>query len=79
MKVFTLIHNESEKNIMAKYYIDYTISYKIDEVEKAIVEANSLSAAKKALKEELKAEYEGDFLKVEFNDAYRTSDDARTD
>lgn len=64
---------------MAKYYIDYTISYKIDEVEKAIVEANSLSAAKKALKEELKAEYEGDFLKVEFNDAYRTSDDARTD
>lgn len=64
---------------MAKYYIDYTISYKVDEVEKAIVEANSLSAAKKALKEDLKAEYEGDFLKVIFNDAYRTLDDARTD
>nr|DAL13617.1 MAG TPA_asm: hypothetical protein [Caudoviricetes sp.] len=64
---------------MAKYYIDYTISYKVDEVEKAIVEANSLSAAKKALKEDLKAEYEEDFLKVEFNNAYRTSDDARTD
>lgn len=64
---------------MAKFYIDYTISYKVCEVEKAIVEANSLSAAKKTLKEDLKAEYEGDFLKVEFNDAYRTSDDARTD
>lgn len=64
---------------MPKYHIDYTISYKIDEVEKAIVEANSLAAAKKALKEDLKAEYESDFLKVEFNDAYRTSDDARTD
>lgn len=64
---------------MAKYHIDYTISYKVDEVEKAIVEANSLAAAKKALKENLKAEYEEDFLKVEFNDAYCTSDDARTD
>ena len=64
---------------MAKYHIDYTISYKVDEVEKAIVEANSLAAAKKNLKENLKAEYESDFLKVEFNDAYRTSDDARTD
>ncbi|MFT0232938.1 hypothetical protein ACMSFF_14655 [Bacteroides faecis] len=64
---------------MAKYYIDYTISYRMEEVEKAIVEASSLSAAKKALKENLKAEYEGDFLKVEFNDAYRTSDDVRAD
>lgn len=64
---------------MAKYYIDYTISYKVDEVEKAIVEADSLASAKKALKENLKAEYESDFLKVKFNDAYRTSDDARTD
>ena len=64
---------------MAKYYIDYIISYKVDEVEKAIVEASSLSSAKKALKEDLKAEYEGDFLNVKFNDAYRTSDDARTE
>ncbi|MCS2653813.1 hypothetical protein NXV35_21500 [Bacteroides faecis] len=64
---------------MAKYYIDYTISYRMEEVEKAIVEASSLSAAKKTLKENLKAEYEGDFLKVEFNDAYRTSDDVRAD
>lgn len=46
---------------------------------KSSVEASSLSAAKKALKEDLKAEYEGDFLNVKFNDAYRTSDDARTD
>jgi hypothetical protein len=51
----------------------------MEEVEKAIVEASSLSAAKKTLKENLKAEYEGDFLKVEFNDAYRTSDDVRAD
>lgn len=64
---------------MAKYYIDYTISYKVDEVEKAIVEASSLAVAKKALKEDLKAEYESDFLKVKFNDVYRTSDDARKD
>ena len=64
---------------MAKYYIDYTISYKVDEVEKAIVEASSLAAAKKALIEDLKAVYESDFLKVKFNDVYRTSDDARTD
>lgn len=64
---------------MAKYYIDYTISYKVDEVEKAIVETSSLAAAKKALKEDLKAEYESDFLKVKFNDVYRTSDDARKD
>lgn len=66
-------------NIMANYHIDYTISYKVDEVEVAIVEASSLSDAKKTLKEKLKAEYEGDLLKVEFNDVYRTSDDARTD
>lgn len=64
---------------MAKFYIDYTVSYKVDEVEKVIVEASSLSDAKKSLKDDLKSEYEGDFLKVEFNDAYRTSDDARTD
>lgn len=64
---------------MAKYYIDYTISYKVDEVEKTIVEASSLTAAKKALKEDLKAEYESDFLKVKFKDVYRTSDDARKD
>lgn len=64
---------------MAKYYIDYTFSYKVDEVEKVIVEANSLSAAKNALKEVLKAEYEEDFLKVKFKDAYSTFDDLRTD
>ena len=64
---------------MAKYFIDDTSSYKVDEVEKAIVEAKTLSAAKKALKKNLKTEYEGDFLRVEFNDVYRTSDDASAD
>lgn len=57
---------------MATYHIDYKISYKIEEVEKAIIEANSSSAAKKALKKYYKEEH-GDFYKVKCIDAYPTS------
>lgn len=69
-------YKSKKEHIMAKYHIDYKISHGIEEVEKAIVEASSLSAAKKALKKYYKEEY-GDFYKVKFNDAYLTSDDAQ--
>lgn len=62
---------------MENYYIDYTITYKMDEVESTIIEAKSLADAKRALKEQLEEEYKEDFLNVKFNDAHRTSDDAR--
>ena len=62
---------------MAKYYVSYTTIFKDVETESDIIEAKSLDAAKKAIREKMKEEYRNAYIGVRFNDAYRTSDDAR--
>lgn len=62
---------------MAKYYLDYTVTRSVSECETEIIEAKSLSQAKKKLKDALKEDFSGEKIKVKYNDAYRTSEDAR--
>lgn len=64
---------------MAKYYVSYSTIFKDVETDSAIIEAKSLAAAKKAIREKMKEEYKSGFIDVRFDDAYRTSDDARSE
>ena len=64
---------------MAKYYVNYTIIFKDVETESDIIEAKSLAAAKKAIREKMKEEYRLAYIGVIINDTYRTSDDARSE
>lgn len=62
---------------MAKYYLDYTVTRSVSESDAELMEAKSISEAKKKLKEDLKEDFFGENVKVKFNNVYRTSDDAR--
>lgn len=62
---------------MAKYYVSYSTIFKDVETDSAIIEAKSL--AKKAIREKMKEEYKSGFIGARFDDAYRTSDDARSE
>ena len=62
---------------MAKYYLAYTVTQSISESGEELIEAKSISEAKKKLKESLKEDFYGENVKGKFNDVYRTSDDAR--
>ena len=64
---------------MAKYYVSYSIIFKDVETDSAIIEAKSLAMAKKAIREKMKEEYKSGFIGARFDDAYRTSDDARSE
>ena len=66
---------------MAHYYLSCDVSYLFEgeietEVETAIVEAKSLAEAKKEQRKDILTEYGAD-AKIHWDDAYRTSDDAR--